>query len=227
VATSEELNGVVTRVFSGSEPASEDVLRLLVESPTDVSIADPHAPMPIKMKVRSSIEAAYTDAMNASNGGTSWIGALGHLAYLDAVGGALNVTGRETSSQTSLERALELFSDLDERHRACVYALRCCLIHDFSLANLPAGNSRPNLLRQHFRLWPARQLNELIQFSDPPWDGDLMKLVYTDLDLGRLSDLAASVHQRMQESYQTGNLSLRKSALATKCFYLFAHPAEL
>ena len=80
-----------------------------------------HPSMGVPVHVRSSFEAAFTDALTSHG---SWIGAIGDLVFLDQVGTALTRTDLVASDPTSLERALERFSDRRANERAAIYALR-------------------------------------------------------------------------------------------------------
>jgi hypothetical protein len=105
------------------------------------------------MKVRSSLEAACTDA-SLSDG--AWLATIGFLVLFDQIGTALERTDRPTQGGSSVELALEhtdrptqggscvelaleRFSGVQEAECAGLYALRCALAHDFSLVNLPAA----------------------------------------------------------------------------------------
>jgi hypothetical protein len=220
MANAEPLEALVDRALthSAAEPDSADILRLYLELPTDVDRGSN------RFRVRSSFEAAFTDAKNSSNGGQSWIGAIGYLCFFDQLGGAIEARDESTNGGSELERALEHFSDLNERERATLYALRCCLAHDFSLANTAEGARSPHrqtMLRHHFRLWQSRQHPNLISFPETAWDGDSLRVTDTDVDLGRLEDLAIRVRARVLERYRQGELVLAKEPSDIRRRYIF------
>lgn len=222
------LSDVVARTLSSAvtDPDPGDVLRLYVELPTVVRNYR-ESPFGEPVRVRSSFEAAYTDARAASNGGTSWIGAIGYLCFFDQLGGAIRRRDRDVDARNHVERALRLFSDLDADRCAALYALRCCLAHDFSLANHAeeVPRSRRHLYCHHFRLWPAREHWELLTFPERPWDGDAFQVSDTDIDLGHLEDLATDVKDRVVELYQADALALAIPAPEVRRRYFFVHTA--
>lgn len=209
------------------QPSDGDILRLYLQLPTVITSYD--RPVPRQLKVRSSFEAAFTDALNVSNGGTSWIGAIGYLCFLDQLGGALRRRDRTPTAANDLETALELFADLAASDRAALYALRCSLAHDYSLANLAdnVGAGRRHLYRHHFQLWPARQREELVTLPTEPWDGNVWFVNDTQVDLGRLEDLAHLVRDEVLDLHHRGLLILALPAAEIRRRYFFVQGAEL
>src|SRR5437588_7195826 len=67
----------------------------------------------------------------------SWLGSAGYLAWLDLVGTAFTRTDQPApSSITAIEKGIERFAPhVDPPDRRALYALRCSLLHDNSLAN--------------------------------------------------------------------------------------------
>lgn len=218
---------LVSRVLKAEVPEHDEVLELYVRAPVDGAFKrDPDSPFSVPCRVRSSFEAAYTDAQNASNGGTSWIGAIGHLVFFDVVGGALRRTDTTLTATNDFETALALFSYLHARQRAALYALRCALAHDYSLANIPKpGTTEPRLtlLRHHFQLFPDHGLGQLIVFPEVAWDGDVLDVSDTQVDLGYLADLAADVRQRVLDHFDAGHLKLSRPAAEIRRRYFFLH----
>lgn len=180
--------------------------------------------------VRSSFEASFRDARHVSDGGRSWIGAIGYLVFLDGLGGAVQpIDQARRPSGSDLERALEMFTDCDRRQRCALYALRCCLAHDFSLANLAEDVSKKNqhLYRHYFNLPPARQLDGIAEFPDEPWDGNYESLRPTFVDIGRLEDVATEAHDSALAAWVDGCLELRVPALEARHRFIFGHPEEI
>ncbi len=108
----------------------------------------------------------------------SWLGLMGYIAVLDQLGTAVLRSALTTDKQTRLderlhdgkpvknfERCLVQFTDLQDDDIYALYALRCSLMHDFSLVNL--HNNRK--YQRVFRLDPNAQL--LVKQPETPWDG--------------------------------------------------------
>lgn len=241
-----DLEAVIRRTLgeNQTDPDPADVLRLYLELPATIEEAelvrehlgtiDGTSGFVVRQRlrrhhVRSSFEASFTDAHNASNGGTSWIGAIGYLVFLDQLGGAVRPLSGPQPSRSDLERALEMFTDCTEAERAALYALRCCLAHDFSLANLAerTPEHRRHLYRHFFHLVPSRQLDRLVEFPPTAWDGDFGDLRPTFVDLGHLEDTAARARDQAIAAHAAGELELRIPAIEARHRFLFGHPAEI
>lgn len=228
VEDEQSLPGLIERTLFVEYPQHDDVLELYLRAPVDSVLEREPGGDPVRCRVRSNFEAAYTDAQGAmTTGGPRWLAAIGHLCFFDVVGGALRRSDlTPTAMNNKFEIALQLFSDLDERHRAALYALRCALVHDYSLAYLPpkgASRRRIPLLRHHFQLFPDHSLGELVVFPSVPWDGIAFDTSDTKIDLGFLADLAAEVHQRVRDVYAAGHLVLSRAPEEVRSRYLFMH----
>jgi hypothetical protein len=99
---------------------------------------------------------------------TSWLATVGYMILLDQVGSTVRprgVTPPGGSKRPSFLVALRLFaSHLLEREAEALYALRCCLVHDYALAH--RGRRRPH----HFRLI-ANDSDPIVTLPKMPWDG--------------------------------------------------------
>jgi uncharacterized protein (DUF433 family) len=210
----------------GDDPTHDDVLAAYLFLPRIVLSHHEHPNMGTPMHVRSSFEAAFSDAANVD---PSFIKAIGELVFLDQVGTALDRTDRPAAAPTSMERALERFADLNERERAALYALRNALAHDFSLVNQrPGSDPRSVALRHSFRL-DLDGDGPLVTLPDTPWDGDLNNVGdynATHVNLNRLTELAAEVRACIDECYDNGSLKLARSPVETRRRYIFVHGAS-
>lgn len=205
------------------EPDPADLLRLYLELP----VTAPRRGQQVRF--RSSFEASFTDAEAASDAGRSWIGAIGHLCYLDQLGSALRLKGQTPIGPSAVELALEQFSSLDGPERAALYALRCCLAHDYSLAN-PRGPSDPRqqLLQHRFELFIRCKLEEVVALPAAPWDGkSLDRSAHTSVDLGQLQRLARLVRQRVLNAHAGDDLELNGDPVAFRAKFFFTHDPEL
>jgi hypothetical protein len=143
----------------------------------------------------------------------TWIGAVGYLSLLDQIGSAVRPIGATQTAPSSVERCLLRFApDLtDEFTRDALYALRCALIHDYSLANNPDGRSpRDNRLRHVFALY-VRDTAELVGRPNKPWDGDWENTApeaHTRVNLLMLARLCEEIAQRVLELGARGDLEV-------------------
>lgn len=218
-----EFDRLLDRVL-GAHPSGHDLLDAYLFLPRIKLSYHEHPNMGVPIRVRSSFEAAFTDAANARG---SWIGAIGDLVFLDQVGTALTRTDANAHDPSSIERALERFSDLDAKERAAIYALRNALAHDFSLVNNPSRNKpRDADLRHAFNL-ELDGASPLIVLPDPPWDGNPSTVNVTHVNLARLAELTAEVRQRIFACYAKGVLALALSPEETRRRYIFTHGASI
>lgn len=172
-------------------------------------------------RVRSSFEAAYTDADNARG---SWIGAIGDLVWLDQIGTALTRTNRTSSAPTSLERALELFSPgRSVKQRAALYALRNALAHDFSLVNPRNGNTPRDIALRHSFNLEFEADGPLIRFPRKPWDGDWNAFNPTGVNLARLATVTAKMRDTIYRCYRQGTLQLALAPEIARRRFIFTH----
>jgi hypothetical protein len=226
----ESIEQVITRALNhtSSSPAAADVLRLYLELPR--IILRPNKAVPgtnVPFKVRSSFEAAYTDAEAATAAGIVWLGAIAYLCFLDEVGTALRRTDKVATANSSVERSLELFSNVDPNSGAALYALRCALAHDYSLVNIPRSPSKQRqlALRHAFQLHDGGR-SLLVEFPATPWDGDFLKVEETLVDIAKLRDVARGVHAEVYRLHRQGLVALALDGAETRRRYFFVHPVD-
>lgn len=191
-----------------------------------------HPNMGVPMKVRSSFEAAFSDAMAAVEAGVVWLSAIGLLCFLDEVGTAVRRVDRpdlDGTRPSSVEQALARFTELDEAERAALYALRCALAHDYSLVNMADRQSaaRTALLRHAFSLTNDPDDESLIVLPDTPWDGNLNQVVETKVNLASLVAVARRCRDRVLELHRAGLVALALSPVETRRRYVFTHGASI
>ena len=221
-----EFEELLHRVF-GPDPAHDDVLTAYLFLPRIVLSRHEHEHLGVPMKVRSSFEAAFGDAASARG---MWLAAIGDLVFLDQIGTALTRSDYDDIEHewpiSSPERALERFSDLAERERAALYALRNALAHDFSLVNKSKSRDteRRDQLQHAFVLHHETQ-RPLIEFPSEPWDGNPLDINETHVHLGLLAELTAGVEAHIHACYDQGTLRLLLSAEETRRRYIFTHEA--
>jgi hypothetical protein len=218
------------------DPAPAEIARLVPTLSRDVPRPSPsqlltlwlYLPLRINtpqgpIQLRSSLEASLTNCRSATNRDAngnvppgadagSWLGAIGYLALLDQIGGAVtNLQPRRTPSGGSrVERALAHFTDVTGDEATCLYALRNSLAHDFSLVNVPPakmGSMRRRKLTRLFTL--TRGAPALIQWPVSDWTpkrpnrGDA-----TIVDVQLLGDLVEGAVREMRRVYDSGALRI-------------------
>jgi hypothetical protein len=173
------------------DPAPAEIARLVtilsreVPRPSPSQLLALWLYLPLRMntpqgpiELRSSLEASLRNCRDAThrdaNGNVppgadagSWLGAIGYLALLDQIGGAvINLhPSRKPSGGSCVERALAHFTDVTGDEAICLYALRNSLAHDFSLVNVPPATMGALRRRKLTRLFTlTRGAPELIQW---------------------------------------------------------------
>lgn len=225
------LDAMIDRALneSGEDPTTEDVLDLYLRLPRIWLSHHEHPNMGTPMKVRSSFEAAYSDAMGTVPH-AAWLAAVGVLCFLDEVGGAVHSTASsDASGPTDVEKALAHFTDVSPDDAVVLYALRCAFAHHYSLVNVGEGR-RAEMLHHAFVLENDPRLEWLVQMPATRWDGkDMLDLreKQTKVNLAQLFVVASTVRARVIELHDQGNLSLVKSAAGTRRRYIFTHGVEI
>lgn len=172
------------------------------------------------VKYVSSLIAFLGDARNAagrdSGGrlepgrrGESWLAATAYLGLLDQIGTSFTIVGTSPTTP-AIYHALRTFSAVqDEPTLDALYALRCALVHDYSLAN-PAKGKKAARLTHFFRL-TANATTPLVQFPPTRWDGDystVSRQNETLVNLQKVGDLAEGVVARLRAEHQAGTLDI-------------------
>jgi hypothetical protein len=176
------------------------------------------------MKVRSSLEASLTSCREAThrdaNGNVpfgahagSWLGAVGYLALLDQIGGAvMSLRPHRTSSGGSgVERAIAQFTNVTDDEAICLYALRNSLAHDFSLVNIPPDRTRRLRRRKLTRLFTlTRGASKLIEWPTSDWNPRRPNRGgATSVDVQLLGDLVEQAVHEVRHVYTAGALRIR------------------
>jgi hypothetical protein len=173
------------------------------------------------VKYVSSLIAFLTDArkaagrdsdgrLQAGQRGESWLAATAYLGLLDQIGTSFTVVGTSPTGR-AIEHALRTFSAVkDQPTLDALYALRCALVHDYSLANPPYKGQKASSLTHFFRL-TADSTTPLVQFPSVRWDGDYAKVFReneTLVNLQKVGDLAEDVVARLRADHRTGTLDI-------------------
>lgn len=101
---------------------------------------------------------------------SSWLGVLAYLILLDQIGGCFKPkTEVLVQNKNEVQKALHYFSNrLGPQEVDAIYALRCCLAHDFNLCNI---NNKNLSLTHHFGISYGSQ-EKVIKLPKVSWDGD-------------------------------------------------------
>jgi hypothetical protein len=139
----------------------------------------------------------------------NWLGAIGYLALLDQIGSCFRLRGvNSCPDKAGVLKAMYYFSDLDERERKAIYALRCCFAHDYNLFNKPKRRKPDPMLVHRFLVGVG---GALIEFPDIPWDGDWRNRTsgdQTKVSLEALGDLVEDIANRIRQHAQAQELAL-------------------
>ncbi|HYS38272.1 MAG TPA: hypothetical protein VEO01_21860, partial [Pseudonocardiaceae bacterium] len=143
----------------------------------------------------------------------------------DQVGTSFTLVGAGITTP-AIHHALRTFSSEDEPTIDALYALRCALVHDYSLANV-APNGNPQ--RTHLFRLDANATTPLIQFPSARWDGNYASVTpenETLVNLQKVGDLAVSVVARLRTEHDAGNLDIRLDLTEFELRYGFCFPVE-
>lgn len=142
---------------------------------------------------------------------TSWLGTVGYMILLDQLGSVLKPKGTKTTDRPFAD-ALAGFADpLEVDDVEALYALRCCLVHDYSLVH--AGkNAKPP---RHFNLW-SNDTAPLVEHPDVPWDGQVIPIVVNErvystttfVNTRAFADLVESLVENARAKAAAGELEI-------------------
>jgi len=153
------------------------------------------------------LDAAVRDAHRALSGGALWLGALGYLIVVEAIGATVSrhpptYPNRDTPTKTFMAGAREFApTPVSATEARALYALRSSLAHSYNLRNYVKGKNPP------FYRFALDETGPLIHLAVPPWDGSTRPTPFYDtverkkfttavnvLEIGRyVEDLVANV----------------------------------
>lgn len=159
----------------------------------------------------------------------SWIGAVAYLSFLDQVGTAVTLNSQpKDESQNAIRLCLRDFAPHTElRDRDAIYALRCALVHDYSLFNINPDRPRLNF---HFG-FVANATDPLVTHAAHDWPGEFQITdewndTQTTVNLRALGDLAEGVNDAVMAAWHAGELQPRLAATQLVIRYgVFYDPA--
>ncbi|MBE7438211.1 MAG: hypothetical protein HS115_07105 [Spirochaetales bacterium] len=146
-----------------------------------------------------------------------WLGAMGYFTVLDQIGTAVKPKGAQPEKGPSIINALRYFSNLNSSECKVLYALRCAIIHDYSLVNIPKGsNANDKELLRSFTLGADEELPLFIH-PDEQWDGTFAspdQNSATFVNLLKFSDIAEDAVENAKSYASRGDLeiALKKGA---------------
>jgi hypothetical protein len=136
----------------------------------------------------------------------SWLGATAYLILVDQIGKCLKpASAPNPAGPSSVERALQMWSNRGHDEQCGLFALRNALAHDFCLINFNQNN--PDY--QH-RFTFDRHPTRLIALPAEPWSGDYLstKQDTTIISLRALGDLVEDVVAAVKRETAAGNVEI-------------------
>jgi len=152
------------------------------------------------------IPELYESCLNPNNSfgtdDTLICGLIHYLILLDLIGNVF------CSKKNAIHKALEEFSSIfDKKEQDAIYALRCCLAHNYGLTNKNENNQG----RQHKFTLLLNDEEEMIKFPETSWKGDYTnkdETMSTQIDVCKLIDAIEEAYQNLKEMAEAGNLEL-------------------
>jgi hypothetical protein len=144
----------------------------------------------------------------------SWLGATAYLILLDQIGKCLKpASAPNPAGPSSVERALQVWSDRSHGEQCALCALRNALAHDFCLFNFNKNN--PDC--QH-RFTLDRHPTRLIALPADRWSGDYLstKQDTTIVSLRALGDLVEAVVAAVKRETAAGNVAITLTGGSTE-----------
>lgn len=124
-----------------------------------------------------------------------WLGAIGYLIFLEQVGKCL---GSQKDHVVHCLKHFQRYHSLDEPKMYAIYALRCSLMHDYGLINIPP--KKKELLTHHFSLTISE--TDAVIFKKQ-WDGELSTITSdneTVVDIKRIAEIAESIFRNLSQN---------------------------
>ncbi|WP_410659616.1 hypothetical protein [Amycolatopsis sp. lyj-112] len=166
---------------------------------------------------RSSFNAILGDARHAAGRNTTgklvrlsetlWLGATAYLVLLDQIGKTFTLANAiNDRSRPPIYQALACFTNLDPARIDALYALRCSLAHDYSLAS---PSKRPSRAHHLFKL-AHDDHTPLVTLPTQPWPGDYNAIRGRDtvINLQKIGDLVENVVATLRREHDRGHLRL-------------------
>jgi hypothetical protein len=171
-------------------------------------------------QIYSSFAAALRDAREATGRDVdtgdkkpgrshgNWLGAIGYMILLDQIGSCFKRKGREEVRRNRIYRALSYFTNLNDKEKSALYALRCAFAHDFALYNVhPKGNAD---LTHVFKLVVGNS-HSLVTLPSNPWNEDFRNKpagTETIINLEKLGDEVEKICQTIFNLAYTNELEV-------------------
>lgn len=149
----------------------------------------------------------------------SWLGATAYLILLDQIGKSLKpLDAPNPAGPSPVERALQMWSDVNRQEQYVMSALRNALAHDFALSNL----NKNNPAYQH-RFTLDRHPSRLVEFPAEPWSGNYPsnRPDVTTVSLRVLGDLVEGVVAKVERESRSGNVEITLAGGPTELIYRY------
>jgi len=150
-----------------------------------------------------------------AEGHGSWLGALGYMALVDHVGGIVRKKRIIDSSKNDFLEALGSFTNLNEKERKILYALRCSFAHNYHLYN---NRIKDKDKLHHFRVTSGLDGQSLIIHPKKQWSGRHGKRFKNDLNTTTVNieifgDLIEKMHQNIVDCVNNNQVFIKDKSL--------------
>lgn len=161
----------------------------------------------------------YTGEVRDDRRSASWLAAMGYLCWFDHVGGAVRLRS-SAEKRGDFYTCLAQFASLPMAHRKALWGLRNSFTHGYGLVSHHAKT-------RSYYVFTLDTEGELVQHPDEAWDGEfpIGDGHETIVSLRALGDLAESVHDRVLEAFQRGELTTACPVDEFEPRYLFSYLA--
>jgi hypothetical protein len=142
---------------------------------------------------------------------SAWIGAVAYLTFMDQIGTALTLRDRPKEEPGNAVRLClrDFAPNMPARDVDAIYALRCALVHDFSLFNMNPDTPR---MKFHFG-FVADTSSPLVAHSQEQWtgkfDGINWATTQTTINLRAIGDLGEACNRAVMEAWHAGRVQSR------------------
>ena len=141
-----------------------------------------------------------------------WLGILGYFSILDQIGKCFSNSERSINNKDNdIIQALRNFTDVSEEEIYALYALRCALIHEYSLFNMPKTKNKIELLVHRFSI-TIGDYYPLITLPKNQWNGNFgtnFKNDETIVNVEKFCDLVENIYNYICKLFDEGKLNIK------------------
>ncbi|MFZ5552303.1 MAG: hypothetical protein ACOZCO_04240 [Bacteroidota bacterium] len=158
------------------------------------------------------IETGEFNMKKFENCPAKWSGIIIYLIILDQIGSIVIRKG-EKEIQNKIQQTLQSFSDLNDKERDAIVALRNSLAHDFNLSNVPYKKEKNEFQFHRFILdaninKPAIALPD----NDEYWKGSYFEepttYSHTEINIIKLAEIFENIFKKVVECIENDNYTI-------------------